>query len=184
MKTLECFVWARVLNIVFINDLRLSVAILTVHVWSCLDPLQALKEGSVSQFCLCKSLYILTGLLQSRILIFHYSQSGLMISALEFFAPVWYKKKLGTQLTPHTASCINEEQEHWCSTPSVFPAAAVIPVKDVVVLSHRTFFYCRRALNSLAERRSPLPREPRTKTTLSCRQQQEMCEVECCGSVD
>lgn len=117
-------------------------------------------------------------LLQSRILIFHCSHSGFMISALEFFVPVWYKKKLETWLAPHAASCINEEQEHWCSASSMFPVAAVIPAKDVVVLSHRTFFYCRRALDGLAERSSPLPRKSRTKTTLSCRQQQKMCEVE------
>lgn len=44
----------------------------------------------------------------------------------------------------------------------MFPTAAVIPVKDVVVLTYTTFFYCRRALNGLAERRSPLPRESHT----------------------
>lgn len=168
-----------------VNDLSLSDVVLTIHVWSCWDPLQTLKGVIVWRFCLCKSLNILAGLLQSRILIFHYSQSGLMISVLKFFVPVWYKNKLGTRLTAHTASCVNEEQEHWCSTPTVFPAAAVIPVKDVVVFSHRTFFfYCRRALNYLAEPRSPLPQESCTKTTLFCRQQQDMCEVEHCGSVD
>lgn len=55
---------------------------------------------------------------------------------------------------------INEER--WCSAPSMLPAAAVIPVKDVVVVSPRASFYCRRASDGLAEPRSPPPHKDDT----------------------
>lgn len=110
-----------------------------------------MKGAIVSPFCLFKSLNILAGFLQSRVLIFfNHPQSGLAIAALEFF-----ENKLETRLAPHAASCINEEQEHWCRAPSVLLPAAVIPVKDAGVWSHRTFLLLEEGFKRLSRTEKP-----------------------------
>lgn len=67
-----------------------------------------------------------------------------MISAQDFFAPLLYRKRVERNDSLTTRPPASVKNKNTGAVLPVFPAAALIPVKDVVVLTHRTLFYCRK----------------------------------------